>query len=90
MTDVFNQSSKLRKAALFEGPNLRNEFLQGHVLDFQADEVSHDVANFWIKRFLQCTLSIGGDSGSRMLAKTIRKAVETCDDVRDQSRYSQP
>ena len=39
---------ELRKAAIFEGRNLRNEFLQGRVLDFQADKISQDVADFWI------------------------------------------
>lgn len=76
LTDVFSQTSKLRKAAQFEGREVRNDFLQGRVLDFQANQLAHDVANFWISRFLQCTLSIADDAGTRMLATAIRKTVD--------------
>lgn len=81
LTDVFSQKSKLRKAAMFEGRELRNEFLQGRVLDFQADRVIQTVADFWISRFLTCALSVQGDAGTRMLAATIRRAVDECTDV---------
>lgn len=86
LTDVFSQTSKLRKAARFEGRELRNDFLQGRVLDFQANQLSHDVANFWISRFLRCTLSIADDAGTRMLATAIRKAVDASGDVEEKEQ----
>jgi hypothetical protein len=46
LTDVFSQTSRLRKAAQFQGRQLRSDFLSGRVLDFQADHASRDVADF--------------------------------------------
>lgn len=76
LTDVFSQTSKLRKAAYFEGRQLRTHFLNGKVLDFQASHASQDIANFWIMRFLQCELSMADDTGTRLLARTVKKATQ--------------
>jgi hypothetical protein len=83
LTDVFSQTSRLRKAAQFQGRQLRSDFLSGRVLDFQADHASKDVADFWIGRFLECRLGIAGDAGTRLLARTVRKAYEVCDSLED-------
>ena len=84
LTDVFSQTSRLRKAAQFQGRQLRSDFLSGRVLDFQADHASRDVADFWIGRFLECRLGIGGDgAGTRLLAHTVRRAYEVCDNLED-------
>jgi hypothetical protein len=83
LTDVFSQTSRLRKAAQFQGRQLRSDFLSGRVLDFQADHASRDVADFWIGRFLECRLGIAGDAGTRLLARTVRKAYEVCDSLED-------
>ncbi|MGH8064643.1 MAG: hypothetical protein ACRERE_05275 [Candidatus Entotheonellia bacterium] len=83
LTDVFSQTSRLRKAAQFQGRQLRSDFLSGRVLDFQADHASRDVADFWIGRFLECRLGIGGDAGTRLLARTVRRAYEVCDNLED-------
>ena len=76
LTDVFSQKSRHRKAARFYGKNLRTDFLQGRVLDHQANAVSRDFADFWINRFLQCVLSMKDDAGTRLLAKTIRQTYD--------------
>lgn len=86
LNDIFSQTSKLRKAALFAGRNIRGEFLQGRVLDFQVNQSSQEVADFWIGRFLDCVLSIADDTGTRMLANTIRRAVDSCDQLADQEQ----
>ncbi len=83
MTDVFSQSSKLRKAALFEGGRSRSDFLRGQVLDFQASHSSRDVADFWIERFLACNLGIRADTGTRLLAKTARSVYERSETADD-------
>jgi hypothetical protein len=83
LTDVFSQTSRLRKAAQFQGRQLRSDFLSGRVLDFQADHASRDVADFWIGRFLECRLGIAGDAGTRLLARTVRRASEVCDSLED-------
>jgi hypothetical protein len=76
LRDVFSQRSRLRKAAHFEGRELRTDFLGGRVLDYQAGSANHDVASFWIERFLTCTYSLTSDAGSRMLARAIRQLHE--------------
>jgi hypothetical protein len=83
LTDVFSQTSRLRKAAQFQGRQLRSDFLSGRVLDFQADHAFRDVADFWIGRFLECRLGIAGNAGTRLLARTVRKAYEVCDNLED-------
>lgn len=86
LTDIFSQTSKLRKAATFAGRRSRSEFLQGRVLDFQAGTGPQAVADFWIERFLSCKLSINDDAGTKLLADTIKMAVKACDSVEDQEQ----
>ncbi|MBI3462302.1 MAG: hypothetical protein HY000_04470 [Planctomycetes bacterium] len=83
LTDVFSQTSRLRKAAQFQGRNLRNHFLSGRALDFQANHASRDVADFWIGRLLGCRFGLAGEAGTRLLARTVRKAYEECDEPVD-------
>lgn len=83
LTDVFSQTSRLRKAARFQGRKLRAEFLSGQALDFQANHASRDVADFWIARFLESRFGIGGDAGTRLLARVVRKAYEECTELED-------
>lgn len=80
LTDIFSQSSRLRKAACFEGRQLRNHFLAGRVLDFQANHIAKDVADFWIGRFLECRFGLAGEAGTRLLARAVRKAYQECRD----------
>ncbi|HEX4961872.1 MAG TPA: hypothetical protein VF173_13595 [Thermoanaerobaculia bacterium] len=81
LKDIFSQTSRHRKSALFEGRELRTDFLQGWVLDLQAKSVNVnlDVASFWITRFLDCVPSMHDEVGSRLLAKAVRKAFERTD-----------
>jgi hypothetical protein len=81
LTNVFSQKSRLRKAALFEGLNIKTNFLSGRVLDHQANSFSRDAADFWIARFLLCGLSIKDESGTRMLAKALRLTLDELDDL---------
>jgi hypothetical protein len=80
LKNIFSQTSRLRRAAAFEGRNLRTEYLSGRVLDHQAGSSTQDVANFWVSRFLQCSPSLRKEAGTRMLAKVVQKAYETCSD----------
>lgn len=84
LTDVFSQTSHLRKAARFQGRKLRNHFLTGRILDFQAKQAPRTVADFWIGRFLLCRFGITNDAGSRVLANSVRKAFDECDNPQDQ------
>jgi hypothetical protein len=76
LQDVFSQRSKLRKAAMFEGRNSRSDYLEGRILDLQAGSRKQDVAEFFIRTFLDSTLSVTSDIGSRILAETLRSVHE--------------
>lgn len=78
LKNVFSQTSRLRKAAAFEGKKLRTDYLSGRVLDHQAGSPTRDVADFWVSRFLQCASSLRNEAGTRVLAKVVRHAYETC------------
>lgn len=74
VTDIFSQSSTLRKAATFSGQDTRNGFLTGRVRDFQANVADRYVADFWIERFLDSRLEMSGGEGTKLFAKAIRQA----------------
>jgi hypothetical protein len=81
LEDVFSRSSRLRKAAAFEGQDRKTDFLSGKVLDFQTNSMSQVAADFWIATFLDCSLGIRGDAGTRMLAKSIRATYDKTEDA---------
>jgi hypothetical protein len=76
LTDVFSQKSRHRKAAQFDGRYLKTEFLQGRILDHQANGAARDFADFWMTGFLQCVQAMKDDAGTRLLAKTVRLAYD--------------
>jgi hypothetical protein len=77
LTDIFSQTSLLRKAVKFEGKNLQTQFLEGRALDFEANKRSKAVADFWIAEFLMCSFSLRGEAGTRLVAKALRSSIDT-------------
>ncbi len=77
LTDIFSQTSRLRKAAKFEGRNIRTNFLTGRILDFQTSYEALDIADFWRVRFLQCTFGLAGEAGTKLLADALREATDS-------------
>lgn len=75
LSDVFSRTSRLRKLALFKGRELRTDFLEADVLDFQAGGIG-GVAEFWIEGFLEAGLTITPDAGTRILADAFRQAAQ--------------
>ena len=76
LSDIFSRTSRLRKAALFEGKNRKTDFIGGKVFDFQTSSQSREVADFWIVRFLHGVLAVHGPTGTRHLARCLREAYE--------------
>ena len=76
LTDVFSQTSMLRKAARFSGRNRRNEFILGRVLDFQVRQKAKVAADFFISEFLMCSFGTYANSGTRILARAFRSAFD--------------
>lgn len=61
--DVFSVSSKIRKAALFDGQNKADSFWEGRMLDLQSG-----TTELWVEHFLDCRLSVSGSFGTQRLA----------------------
>jgi hypothetical protein len=76
LEDVFSQRSNLRKAAHFDGTERRDGFMVGWVVDLQASAATVSVADYWIRRFLDCELMITPGSGTRLLARALRDATD--------------
>jgi len=74
LVEVFTKSSKHKKAALFEGRETRVDFLNGRVVDHQANSRINKVANYWIDDFLGASLSIEAASASKLMGRGLRAA----------------
>lgn len=74
LSDAFSRDSRLRKAALIQGPNTKTGMLTARVLDFQASASQRAVADLWIVKFLGARLQMGDAEGTQLLAKALRNA----------------
>lgn len=88
LKDVFSRTSRLRKAAFFEGMQRRTDFLRGLIFDSQAMSAAKEAADFWIVSFLQCVLAFHGAAGTRHLAKSLQAAYGRADDPHVQEQLS--
>lgn len=79
LQDTFSRNSRLRKAAMFEGHNTKSDFLSGRVLDYQAAS-SRKAADYWIDLFLDCTLGLKGEAGTKILARCLQTAFASSED----------
>ncbi len=78
LQDTFSRTSRLRKAAVFEGRKSKTDFLSGRVLDHQASE-GRKAADYWIDSFLDCTLGLKGEAGTKILAQCLQTAFTKAD-----------
>lgn len=85
LADVFSQTSRLRKAAVFKGRPRDTSFLSGKALDLQTGRASIDVANYWVGKFLQCQLAITPLIGTENLANAIKKLDATLTDPQERA-----
>ncbi len=86
LQDIFSHSSRLRKAALFEGRNRRSAFVSGRIIDHQAVGSSGAGADYWIDKFLECQFSLSGVMGTRRLAGYLRAAHDSLDSQADKDQ----
>lgn len=74
LKDIFSHSSRLRKAALFEGPNQPSGFVSGRIIDHQAIGSFGAGADYWVDKFLECQFALSGVMGTRRLTGYLRSA----------------
>ncbi|MBA2116095.1 hypothetical protein [Bremerella alba] len=74
LKDIFSHSSRLRKAAMFEGRSRRSGFASGRIIDHQAFGASGAGADYWVDKFLECQFALSGVMGTRRLASYLRSA----------------
>jgi hypothetical protein len=76
LDDVFSLTSRLRKAALIEGPNSPTGFLKARVVDYETTSSDRAVADFWVTRFLTAATEMGTREGTSKLATVLKKTNE--------------
>jgi hypothetical protein len=80
LADVFSRTSGLRKAARFDGEDHDASFISGAALDYQTGSNSIDIAEYWIARFLGCSLGVTPVAGTHLVARALRKVDESLTD----------
>lgn len=85
LKDIFSRSSRLRKAATFQGAKRKTDFWSGQVLDLQA-AILKASANYWIEAFLDCRFGLEGKAGTRLLANHLRSAYEAAPTQHDRDQ----
>lgn len=85
LKDIFSRSSRLRKAATFEGQDRKTDFWNGKVIDLQASKLG-TTANYWTEDFLDCRWALAGKTGTRLLASHLRTAYESVDEQDDRDQ----
>lgn len=86
LSDIFSRSSRLRKAALFEGKQHRNDFWSGRMLDLQTTGAFGKAADYWISDFLLCRFGLDGDAGTRLLVEQLKTTYNTFDGDNDRDQ----
>jgi hypothetical protein len=86
LTDIFSRSSRLRKAAMFEGKDRATDFWTGRVLDLQTAGGLGKAADYWITKFLDCRFALEGNAGTRLLVKYLRSAYDLLEGHEDREQ----
>ena len=86
LSDIFSRSSRLRKAALFEGRQRQTDFWTGRILDVQSTGGFGKAADYWITDFLDCRFGLEGEAGTRLLVDHVKVTYDSVvgEDDRDQ------
>lgn len=86
LTDIFSQTSRLRKAAFFRGGQAKTEFLGGKILDLQSGGGPRAVADFWLADFLLSMPAIRPKAGTQMIAKALIQCAKETADLTEQQQ----
>lgn len=70
--NIFSRSSSFKKGSLYEGFQTNDAFLQGFVIDRQAETSWGTAADYWVSQFLDSQFTLTGSAGTRLLARTLK------------------
>ena len=85
VNDAFSLSSKLRKAAYFDGAkDEKTGFMNGRIVDFQLTSSDKTVTEFWVRRFLDASIQMTSKAGTKLIAKVLKDANERLSDDLDE------
>jgi len=84
--NIFSRSSSFKKGSLYEGYESDAAFLQGFVIDRQAENSWGTAADYWVSSFLDSQFTLSGSAGTRLLARTLKL---THDDLTEQKDRNQ-
>ncbi|HEV3298617.1 MAG TPA: hypothetical protein VG055_03210 [Planctomycetaceae bacterium] len=88
LNDAFSKTSSFRKGAAFEGINSPHSFLNGHIIDRQAEHGYGTAADYWVSNFLESRPSLTGTAGTKLLAKCLRATYDALDAPEDRDQIS--
>jgi hypothetical protein len=78
---VFLKNAATYKAAVYEGQSFDSEFWVGKAIDKQVNDNSVSISGYCIKKFLLSDYVTTAVSGTRRLAKAIRKTIDSTSDI---------
>ncbi len=84
--NIFSRSSSFKKGSLYQGFQNDSAFLQGFVIDRQAENSWGTAADYWVSSFLDSQFTLSGLAGTRLLARTLKL---THDDLTGQKDRNQ-
>ncbi|MBN72960.1 MAG: hypothetical protein CME32_27205 [Gimesia sp.] len=86
--DIFSRSSSFKKGSLYEGFQNDSAFLQGYVIDRQAENSWGTAADYWVSQFLDSQFSLTGTAGTRLLARTLKLTHENLIESTDRNQIT--
>ncbi len=87
LQDAFSRRSHLRKACRLAGPDQGStSFLTAEAVDLVTGGPGQ-LADYWIKDFLDAELSVGAGEGSRTLARGLRAAWDSTSDSSQREQF---
>lgn len=86
--NVFSRSSTFKKGSLYEGFQSDDAFLQGFVIDRQAETSWGTAADYWVSSFLDSQFTLTGSAGTRLLARTLKLTHDDLVEPADKSQIT--
>lgn len=86
--NIFSRSSTFKKGSLYEGFQSDDAFLQGFVIDRQAESSWGTAADYWVSSFLDSQFTLTGLAGTRLLARTLKLTYDNLENQKDKNQIT--
>ena len=86
--NIFSRSSSFKKGSLYQGYQNDSAFLQGFVIDRQAENSWGTAADYWVSSFLDSQFTLSGMAGTRLLARTLKLTHDELTEQKDKNQIT--